>query len=170
MLFALDQIDEISLQGVGTFEEVEVIDASKENADLGELSEEEKESESAAKEEFQATCDFLKQALGTQAKCRPLASPLRSPRELRLTSRWGAAPPSQVDKCEVSSRLTTSPSALVQPQWGVSPQMQRFMRAQAAAAGQDDGMMGASRTRPFARQPARHGARAAPPPPPRPVT
>merc|ERR1719498_2274306 len=100
-------------QGVGTFEEVEVIDASKENADLGELSEEEKESESAAKEEFQATCDFLKQALGTQ-----------------------------VDKCEVSSRLTTSPSALVQPQWGVSPQMQRFMRAQAAAAGQDDGMMG----------------------------
>jgi heat shock protein beta len=113
VLFALDQIDEISLQGVGAFEEVEVIDASKENADLGELSEEEKESESAAKEEFQATCDFLKQALGTQ-----------------------------VDKCEVSSRLTTSPSALVQPQWGVSPQMQRFMRAQAAAAGQDDGMMG----------------------------
>ena len=37
----------------------------------------------------------------------------------------------QVDKCEVSARLTKAPCALVQPQWGVSPQMQRFMRAQA---------------------------------------
>ena len=44
----------------------------------------------------------------------------------------------QVDKCEVSSRLTKAPCALVQPQWGVSPQMQRFMRAQAAAQGTDD--------------------------------
>ena len=48
----------------------------------------------------------------------------------------------QVDKCEVSSRLTKAPCALVQPQWGVSPQMQRFMRAQAAASGTDDMMMG----------------------------
>eukprot|EP00964_Phaeocystis_antarctica_P117808 scaffold81635_cov30-Phaeocystis_antarctica.AAC.1 len=32
---------------------------------------------------------------------------------------------------EVSARLTKAPCALVQPQWGVSPQMQRFMRAQA---------------------------------------
>ena len=44
---------------------------------------------------------------------------------------------------EVSTRLTASPSALVQPQWGMSPQMQRFMKAQAAAAGGDDMMMGA---------------------------
>ena len=32
---------------------------------------------------------------------------------------------------QVSARLTKAPCALVQPQWGVSPQMQRFMRAQA---------------------------------------
>lgn len=38
---------------------------------------------------------------------------------------------------EVSSRLTSSPSALVQPQWGLSPQMQRFMKQQAAAGGAD---------------------------------
>jgi heat shock protein beta len=43
VLFALDQIDEIALQGVGKFEDFDVIDAAKENADLGELSEEEKE-------------------------------------------------------------------------------------------------------------------------------
>ena len=53
----------------------------------------------------------------------------------------------QVDKCEVSSRLTKAPCALVQPQWGVSPQMQRFMRAQAAAAGTEPQPQPRTRTR-----------------------
>ena len=48
----------------------------------------------------------------------------------------------QVDKCEVSSRLTKAPCALVQPQWGVSPQMQRFMKAQAARQGDEDASLG----------------------------
>ena len=42
VLFALDQIDEIALQGVGKYDDVDVVDASKENADLGELSDDEK--------------------------------------------------------------------------------------------------------------------------------
>ena len=113
VLFALDQIDEISLQGVGTYEEMEVIDAAKENVDLGEQSDAEKQADSAAKEDFKQVCEYLKETLGMQ-----------------------------VDKCEVSSRLTKAPCALVQPQWGVSPQMQRFMRAQAAAAGTDEMDMG----------------------------
>jgi len=114
VLLALDQIDEIALQGVGKFSDFDVIDAAKENADLGELTDEEKGEAEAAKEEFKATVEFLKASLGDR-----------------------------VDKVEVSSRLTESPSALVQPQWGMSPQMQRFMKAQAAAAGTDDmGMMG----------------------------
>jgi len=66
-----------------------------------------------AKKEFEQTCKFIKDTLGDS-----------------------------VDKVEVSSRLTTSPSALVQPQWGMSPQMQRFMKAQAASSGGDmSGMM-----------------------------
>ena len=113
VLYALDQIDEIALQGVGKFEEYEVIDAAKENVDLGELSEEEKGEAEAAKEELKATTEFLKTTLGQR-----------------------------VDKVEVSARLEQSPSALVQPQWGMSPQMQRFMKAQAAAQGADDMMMG----------------------------
>jgi len=113
VLFALDQIDEIALQGVGTFEEMEVIDAAKENVDLGEQSDAEKQADSAAKEDFREVCEYLKETLGMQ-----------------------------VDKCEVSARLTKAPCALVQPQWGVSPQMQRFMRAQAAAAGTEEIDMG----------------------------
>ena len=89
-----------------------MIDASKENADLGEMSDEDKAKDEQAKEDLKATCEFVKGVLGAK-----------------------------VDKVEVSSRLTASPSALVQPQWGMSPQMQRFMKAQAAAAGTDD-MMG----------------------------
>jgi heat shock protein beta len=113
VLLALDQIDEIALQGIGKYKDFDVIDAAKENADLGEMSEEEKGQTESAKEELKATTEFLKATLG-----------------------------SRVDKVDVSSRLTSSPSALVQPQWGMSPQMQRFMRAQAAASGTDDAMLG----------------------------
>jgi len=112
VLFALDQIDEIALQGVGKFGDFDVVDAAKENAELGEMSDEESKEAEEAKEALQATTDFLKKTLGTR-----------------------------VDKVAVSTRLTTSPSALVQPQWGMSPQMQRFMKAQAAAAGDDLGAM-----------------------------
>lgn len=59
--------------------------------------------EEVAKEDFKPTCEFIKKVLGKA-----------------------------VDKVDVSSRLTSSPSALVQPQWGMSPQMQRFMKAQAS--------------------------------------
>ena len=112
VIFALDQIDEIALQGVGKYQEFDVIDAAKENADLGETTDEEKKEAEEAKESYKATTDFLKAQLGDR-----------------------------VDKVEVSARLEESPSALVQPQWGMSPQMQRFMRAQAAAQGTEDAMM-----------------------------
>lgn len=113
VLIALDQIDEIALQGVGKFGDFDVVDAAKEGADLGEQSDEEKASTQAAKESLVDTCAAVKAVLGDK-----------------------------VDKVEVSSRLTASPSALVQPQWGMSPQMQRFMKAQAAATGDDMGMLG----------------------------
>jgi heat shock protein beta len=109
VIYALDQIDEIALQGVDKFQDFDVIDAAKENADLGEMSEEEKKEAEEAKEELKATTEFLKKVLATR-----------------------------VDKVEVSGRLEESPAALVQPQFGMSPQMQRFMRAQAAAQGTDD--------------------------------
>eukprot|EP00967_Tisochrysis_lutea_P098339 scaffold145130_cov31-Tisochrysis_lutea.AAC.3 len=113
VLIALDQIDEIALQGIGKFGDFDVVDAAKEGTDLGEQSEEEKASVEAAKESLTDMCAAIKDVLGNK-----------------------------VDKVEVSARLTSSPSALVQPQWGMSPQMQRFMKAQAAAAGDDLGMMG----------------------------
>ncbi|KAL3912720.1 MAG: hypothetical protein SGPRY_008240, partial [Prymnesium sp.] len=61
--------------------------------------------EEVAKEDFKPTCEFIKKVLGKA-----------------------------VDKVDVSSRLTSSPSALVQPQWGIA-------LGKAAAAGTED-MMG----------------------------
>jgi len=114
VLFALDQIDEIALQGVGKYEDYDVVDASKEDAaPAEEKSEEEKEADKAAEEAMKPVLELCKDVLGEA-----------------------------VDKVTLSSRLTSSPAALVQPQWGMSPQMQRFMKAQAAAAGGDDAMMG----------------------------
>jgi heat shock protein beta len=44
----------------------------------------------------------------------------------------------KVTKVEVSTRLTDSPAALVQGAYGMSPTMQRYMKAQAVASGQED--------------------------------
>ena len=66
VIFALDQIDEIALQNVGKFDDVDVVDASKENADLGEVSEEEKSANEEAKKEFEDTCKYIKEKLGTK--------------------------------------------------------------------------------------------------------
>jgi heat shock protein beta len=101
VLISLDQIDEVALQNVGKVQEFEVVDAAKENAKVEET-EEEKADIEKAKMDFNATTGFLKEVLGEK-----------------------------VDKVEVSSRLESSPCALVQPQWGMSPAMQRFMKAQA---------------------------------------
>jgi HSP90 family molecular chaperone len=108
VLLALDQVDEIALQGIGKYEDLEVVDAAKESTKIDE-SDEEKEAAKKAEEAFKATTDFLKEVLGKR-----------------------------VDKVIVSNRLTESPSALVQPLWGMSPMQQRFMKAQAAASGRDD--------------------------------
>merc|ERR1740129_2591696 len=108
VLLALDQIDEIALQGIGKYDDLEVVDAAKESTKDDE-SAEDKEATKKAEEDLKATTDFLKQTLGKR-----------------------------VDKVVVSTRLTESPSALVQPAWGMSPMQQRFAKAQAAASGQDD--------------------------------
>jgi len=108
VIVAIDQVDEVALQGVGSFEGMEVVDAAKESADVGEQTDEEKAETEAAKKTLEQTCSFVKETLGAK-----------------------------VDKVEVSTRLTKSPSALVQPQWGMSPQMQRLMKAQQAGGGDD---------------------------------
>jgi len=44
----------------------------------------------------------------------------------------------RVKEVKISNRLTDSPAVLVQSDWGMSPTMQRYMRATASARGEDD--------------------------------
>mmetsp|Transcript_10625 Transcript_10625/g.19646 ORF Transcript_10625/g.19646 Transcript_10625/m.19646 type:complete len:802 (-) Transcript_10625:101-2506(-) len=111
VLYALDQIDEISLQNMGKYQEYDVKDAGKMGTELDdstEDTEEEKKAAEEAKTDLESTTAFLKKHFGKR-----------------------------IQDASVSNRLTESPSALLQPSWGVSPMMQKFMKAQAAAAGQD---------------------------------
>mmetsp|Transcript_37327 Transcript_37327/g.59821 ORF Transcript_37327/g.59821 Transcript_37327/m.59821 type:complete len:771 (+) Transcript_37327:82-2394(+) len=107
IILALNQIDEVALSGLGQFDGIDVKDATKADVDLDETDEEKKE-KAETQEDFKATCDFIADVLG----------------EL-------------VDKVEVSNRLESSPSALVQPQYGMSPSMQRFMKAQVPGSAQE---------------------------------
>jgi len=107
VILALNQIDEVALSGLGQFDGIDVKDATKADVDLDETDEEKKE-KAETQEDFKATCDFIADVLG----------------EL-------------VDKVEVSNRLESSPSALVQPQYGMSPSMQRFMKAQVPGSAQE---------------------------------
>jgi heat shock protein beta len=91
----------------------QVVDASKQNADLGDESEEAKAQGALDAERLAPVLAFLERAVGPA-----------------------------VERVELSRRLTASPAAIVQPQWGMSPQMERFMRAQAVALGKEDEMLG----------------------------
>jgi HSP90 family molecular chaperone len=48
----------------------------------------------------------------------------------------------KVQKVEISTRLVDSPATLVQSAYGMSPTMQRYMKAQAVAMGEENGMFG----------------------------
>ncbi len=91
----------------GYYKEKDIVDAAKENLKLDE-DEETKKKKETLKEELKPVVEYL---------------------EVLLKDK--------VQKVEVSSLLTNSPAALVQGAYGMSPTMQRYMRAQAVSSGGD---------------------------------
>ena len=59
MIYALDQIDEIALSGVGRFADKEVVDATKENVKLAEETEEQKVQKEEAGATFKEVTEWL---------------------------------------------------------------------------------------------------------------
>jgi molecular chaperone HtpG len=113
VLFATEPLDEIMMENLRSYKEKDIVDAAKENLKLSE------DEDSEAKEKRDAL----------QAEFADLTSYL----EVLLKDK--------VQKVVVSDLLTDSPAALVQGAYGLSPTMQRYMRAQAVAAGQSMGNM-----------------------------
>jgi heat shock protein beta len=116
VLLATEPLDEIMMETLRSYKEKDIVDAAKENLNLGdekEDSEDAKKKKEALQAEFKGVADYLETLLKDK-----------------------------IQKVVVSDLLTDSPAALVQGAYGMSPTMQRYMRAQAVASGADDGSMG----------------------------
>lgn len=108
VLFATEPLDEIMMESLRSYKEKDIVDAAKENLKLDEDEESKKR-----KEELNAEYKDVREYLETLLK-------------------------GKVQKVQVTDLLQDSPAALVQGAYGMSPTMQRYMRAQAVASGQDD--------------------------------
>lgn len=106
VLFATEPLDEIMMETLRSYKDFDVVDAAKENLKLDDEDEDAKKQKEVLRQEFQQVADYL---------------------EVLLKGK--------IQKVVVTNLLTDSPAALVQGAYGMSPTMQRYMRAQAVASG-----------------------------------
>ena len=111
VLFATEPLDEIMMESLRSYKDIDVVDGAKENLKLDEDEDTKKKKEELAGQ-FKAVTEYL---------------------ETLFSNR--------VQKVSISTLLTDSPAALVQGAYGMSPTMQRYMRAQSVASG-GDGSLG----------------------------
>lgn len=108
VLLMTEPLDEITIEAVQEYKDFKVLDATKEGLDLEDEDEDKKKEKEELNEKYSDICQFL---------------------EVELDGK--------VQKVTVSTLLTDSPAALVQGAYGVSPTMQRYMKAQSVASGGD---------------------------------
>jgi len=109
-----EPLDEITVESIRTYKDFNVVDATKEGLDLEDDSEEGKKEQEELDATYAETREYLEAELG-----------------------------GKVQKVTVSTLLTDSPAALVQGAYGVSPTMQRYMKAQSVASGGDGSTLSA---------------------------
>jgi len=111
VLFMVEPLDEITAQTLSSYKEFDLVDAAKDGLkfDDGEEDEETKQKKESLEESFKQLTEYL---------------------ESELTGK--------IQKVVISDLLTESPAALVQGEYGISPTMQRYMKAQSVATGQAD--------------------------------
>eukprot|EP00557_Chaetoceros_sp_GSL56_P005699 CAMPEP_0176499496 /NCGR_PEP_ID=MMETSP0200_2-20121128/12958_1 /TAXON_ID=947934 /ORGANISM="Chaetoceros sp., Strain GSL56" /LENGTH=765 /DNA_ID=CAMNT_0017897919 /DNA_START=60 /DNA_END=2357 /DNA_ORIENTATION=- len=105
VLLMTEPLDEITIEAIRDYKDFRIVDATKEGLDLEDDAETKKEKEELT-EKYRDICEYL---------------------EVELKG--------LVQKVTVSTLLTDSPAALVQGAYGVSPTMQRYMKAQSVASG-----------------------------------
>lgn len=109
VLYLTEPLDELMVQSIDEFASYRLVDAAKGNLDIPEIEDDEEKTEEA-KKDLEEVCDWLKDSLKSKG----------------------------VSDVEISTRLTDSAATLVQGAYGMSPTMQRYMKAQAVASGQED--------------------------------
>merc|ERR1719221_428008 len=115
VLYLTEPLDEIMIESVTEYKDFKLVDVSKEGLKFDDEDKEEQEKKEAElNEDHSAVKDFLESALA-----------------------------GKVQKVKMTDMLAESPAALVQGAYGMSPTMQRYMKAQnVASGGADMGMMG----------------------------
>jgi len=114
VLFATEPLDEIMIESLRSYKEKDIVDAAKENLKLEDEDDEEtKKKKESLQEEFKEVATYLETLLKDK-----------------------------ISKVKISDQLSESPAALVQSAYGMSPTMQRYMRAQSVAAGGDGNVPG----------------------------
>jgi len=101
VLYMTQPLDEICMESLRQYKDYDVVDATKEGLNLEDETDEAKKKKEELNEEFRPVIEFLEGALA-----------------------------GKVQKVVVSDLLTDSPAALVQGAYGLSPMMQRYMKAQ----------------------------------------
>jgi heat shock protein beta len=105
VLFATEPLDEIMMANLRNYKDFDIVDAAKENLKLEDEDEETKKKKEELRQEFQQVAEYMETLLK-----------------------------GKIQRVVVSNLLTDSPAALVQGAYGMSPTMQRYMRAQAVAS------------------------------------
>jgi heat shock protein beta len=112
VVYLVEPLDELVFQSLVKYKDHLLVDVAKGSLELDEMDGiDTKKKKQESYVEYQQLCDWLKDKVSQ----------------------------GELSKVDISTRLTTSPAALVQGAYGMSPTMQRYMRAQAAAAGREGG-------------------------------
>uniref|UniRef100_A0A7S2XU67 Histidine kinase/HSP90-like ATPase domain-containing protein n=1 Tax=Attheya septentrionalis TaxID=420275 RepID=A0A7S2XU67_9STRA len=110
VLYGVEPLDEITLETLKNYKDFDIVDATKEGLNLedDEKDEDKEKKQEDLKKEYAELVEFLEGEFA-----------------------------GKIQKVTLSTLLTTSPAALVQGAYGMSPTMQRYMKAQAVASGAD---------------------------------
>eukprot|EP00586_Coscinodiscus_wailesii_P001353 CAMPEP_0172477826 /NCGR_PEP_ID=MMETSP1066-20121228/1307_1 /TAXON_ID=671091 /ORGANISM="Coscinodiscus wailesii, Strain CCMP2513" /LENGTH=750 /DNA_ID=CAMNT_0013236761 /DNA_START=107 /DNA_END=2359 /DNA_ORIENTATION=+ len=115
VLYMVEPLDEICVQSLARFRDYDLVDITKEGLDIGEDEEKEESKKTVEKlnEEFKPVLEYMETLLGGKIK-----------------------------KATMTTLLKSSPAALVQGEYGMSPSMQKYMKAQSVALGDSSMPMG----------------------------
>jgi molecular chaperone HtpG len=110
VLYMTEPLDEIMIESLRNYKDIDIVDAGKDSLKLDENDEEAAKKREELNRANVDVINYLETILS-----------------------------GKVEKVTVSDLLSNSPAALVQGAYGMSPSMQRYMKAQAVGTGQDIG-------------------------------
>jgi len=115
VLYMVEPLDEICIQSLERFREFSLVDITKEGLDFGEdeMDSEEKKNVEKLNDEFKPVLEYLEVLLAEKVK-----------------------------KVTMTTMLKSSPGALIQGEYGMSPSMQKYMKTQSVAMGDSSSPMG----------------------------